>query len=137
MTFQLWLKDTFERAFSTFVLFGLTLLAAGTQVDLSFAHTLATAGLATVWVVVLNAIPSLSLWANPTPLQDVLMRASKSFMQACLAIVIAAGAGWISIDVWQGGLIAGITAAASVLKAFVAERTRTDTVTPASFAKAA
>lgn len=137
MTLQLWLKDTLERAVSTFVLFALTLLAAGTQVDLSFAHTLATAGVATVWVVVLNALPALSVWANPTPLQDVLMRASKSFIQAVIALVVAAESNWISVDVWQGGLVAGIVAAATVVKAFVAERMTANTLTPASFAKAA
>lgn len=136
MTPALWLKDVFEKSLSTFLLFGVTLLAAGTQVDISFAHTLATAGVAAVFVVVLNAIPSLALPASP-PWMDVAGRAAKSFLQALIAIVVAAGSGWLDVSVWQAGLIAGIAAAASVIKGSLAIRAVPDSISPASLAKAA
>lgn len=134
MTLSLWLKDVFEKSLSTFVLFAVTLLAAGQAINESFAHEMATAGIATIFVVVFNAIPALALPAEP-PWADIAGRAAKSFLQAALALVIAAGSGWIDVSVWQGGLIAGIAAAASVIKGAIATK-KSGTISEASLAKA-
>lgn len=136
MPFGTWLKDVFEKSLSTFVQFGLTLLIAGQAIDMSFAHQLATAGLAAVWVVVLNAIPALAL-PNEPPWADVAARAGKSFLQAVLALVVAAGSGWLSVSVWQGALIAGVVAAATIVKGALAIKAKPDAISPASLAKAA
>lgn len=133
MTPGLWLQDVFEKALSTFVLFALTLVVAGQAIDMSFPHELATAGLATVWVVVFNAIPALALPQSP-PWMDVAGRAAKSFLQAALALVVAAGSGWLNVSVWQGALVAGAAAAATVLKGAIAVKVAPNTISPASLA---
>lgn len=135
MTFSLWLKDVFEKSLSTFVLFAVTLLAAGQAIDMSFAHELATAGIATVFVVVFNAIPALALPVTP-PWADVAGRAAKSFLQASIALVIAAGSGWVDVSVWQGALVAGVAAAAAVVKGALAVKAVPNSISPASLAKA-
>lgn len=137
MTFRLWLKDTLERSLSTFVLFGLTLLAAGQALDISFAHQMATAGIAAVFVVVKQAAAAGNLPSFSNPYFDALARAGFSFIQAALAVLIAAGSGWIDTSIWQGALVAGVAAAASVLKGAIAVKAQPDTITPASLAKAA
>jgi hypothetical protein len=137
MTFQLWLKDTLERALSTFVLFGLTLLAGGAALDISFAHQMATAGLAAAFVVVKQAFEAGNPPSFPNPYLDALARAGWSFVQAAFAVLVAAGSGWLDVSVWQGAIVAGVAAAASVLKGLIAVKAQPDTITPASFAKAA
>lgn len=132
-----WLKDTFERAVSTFVLFGATLLAAGSAVDMSFAHQMATAGIAAVLVVVSNALPGLN-FSSSNPFFDVMQRAAKSSLQAGVAIVVAAGSGWIDVSVWQGAGMAGLAAGAAVIKGWIATRIHpAETITPASLVKPA
>lgn len=132
MTLSAWLADTFERAASTFIQFALTLLIGGQALDISFAHQLATAGIAAFFVVVLNALPSLNFSFAPDSLQDMLARAAKSFVQAMLAVVVAAGSGWISVTMWQTALVAGVVAAATIVKAWLATHMKQPTLTPAS-----
>lgn len=137
MTFKLWLKDTFERAASTFVLFGLTLLAGGAALDISIAHQMATAGVAAAFVVVKQAMFAGNPPSFPNPYLDALARAGWSFGQAVIGVFVAAGSGWIDVSVWQAGLVAGVAAAASVLKGVIAIKRSPATITPASLAKAA
>lgn len=127
-----WLADTFERGASTFIQLGLTLVIGGQALDISFAHQMATAGIAAFFVVVLNALPSLNFTFAPDSLQDTLARASKSFLQAMLAVVVAAGSGWISVTMWQTALVAGVVAAASIVKTWLASKMKSPTLTPGS-----
>lgn len=127
-----WFKDTLERAVSTFILFGVTLLAAGSAVDMSFAHQVATAGIAAVLVVVSNALPGLN-FSSQNPFFDVLQRAAKSSVQAGFAILVAAGSGWLDVSVWQGAGMAALAAGAAVIKGWIALRIHpAETITPAS-----
>lgn len=134
MDIKTWVLDTGERAVSTFIGFAVTLLVAGQAIDMSFAHQLATAGVAAVWVVILNAFPSLNFSYAPDTLQDVLARAGKSFIQASGALLVAAGSGWYVASVWQSAGIAGGAAAWAVIKSWLASRRPNSTVTPASVA---
>jgi hypothetical protein len=135
VTFGTWLKDLFEKSVSTFIQFGLTLIIAGEAINMSFAHEMATAGIAAIWVVVFNSVQVLALPELP-PWADVLARAAKSFSQAALAVLIAAGSGWLEVSVWQGALIAGVVAAATVLKGALAIKAVPNAISPASLAPA-
>ena len=134
MTFGVWLKDVFEKSLSTFVQFALTLIIAGQALDMNFAHELETAGIAAIWVVVLNMIPALTLPAVP-PWMDIAGRAAKSFLQAAVSVLVAAGFGWLDVSVWQGALVAGVVAAATVVKGAIALKAVPDAISPASVAK--
>lgn len=134
MNLSTWIKDTAERVVSTFIGFALTLLAAGDALDMSIPHQLATAGVASIFVVVMNALPSLNFSYAPGTVQDILARAAKSFLQAAVALLVAAGSGWLDASVWQAAGVAGVAAAAAILKSWIASRRPANTVTPASFA---
>ena len=51
---------------------------------------------------------------NPK-IQAVLVRAAKTFIQAALAVVVASGTNFVSVDVWKGAAIAGGAALLSFL----------------------
>lgn len=43
-------------------------------------------------------------------MQKILYRALKTFLQAALSVAIAAGLGWLNVDVWVGAGVAGVAA---------------------------
>lgn len=43
-------------------------------------------------------------------MKKILYRAVKTFLQAALAVVIAAGLGWLNVNVWQAAGTAGMAA---------------------------
>lgn len=55
-------------------------------------------------------------------MNDQLLRAGRTFAQAALAVLVAAGAGFVDVQVWRGAAIAGGAAVLSYLQSLVRER---------------
>jgi len=71
----------------------------------------------------------MSLWVK-----DTIERVVVTFVQAFLAVVVAAGTDWLDVSTLRAAAIAGGAAVLAALKAVVATRTP-DTVSPASLAR--
>jgi hypothetical protein len=130
----LWAKDTGERAIATFFVVVIPLLLTGKAIDASLAAQAGMAGIAAVWAVLFNAFGSMPAFVTGSVWLDLLIRSSRSAMQAMLGIVVGAGSGWLDVTVWQGALLAAGAALGSVVKGFFASRMSKNTITPASLA---
>lgn len=49
-------------------------------------------------------------------IKDIVVRAAWTGAQAGLAIVVAAGNGWVDVDVWRGAAVVAIASALAALK---------------------
>jgi hypothetical protein len=53
---------------------------------------------------------------NPDLVKDLAARAGWTFAQSALGVVVAAGAGWLDLDVWNAAGVAGVAAALAAIK---------------------
>jgi general stress protein CsbA len=132
---QLWLTDTRERVFSTFLASFAVWLTALDTIDPS-AHWLrgAVASLfPTVLVVLFQAIPQLTYTGRVWWI-DASFRVGRSFLQGFLGALAAGGVDLVSMPTYRAAAIAGGLAAWAAVKTIVA-RWIPGTVTPASLAR--
>lgn len=59
-------------------------------------------------------------------MRDLLERAAWTAVQSALAVVVAAGSGWLDVNVWKAAGVAGVAAGLSALKTAVVARRSTD-----------
>ncbi len=55
-------------------------------------------------------------------LQDKLIRAGRTFAQAALAVLVAAGTDFIDVELWRAAAVSGGAAVLSYLQSLVRER---------------
>lgn len=58
-------------------------------------------------------------------MRDILERAAWTAAQSALAVLVAAGTGWLDVNVWKAAGIAGVAAGLSALKTSLIGRTST------------
>ena len=132
-----WAKDTLERSLSTLVQTFLTFIIASDGLDLSAKHAAFAAGLTAAMVVLKQTIVAQNAPAFGNKWADLLSRSGWTFLQTAVTLLAVEGFSWADMTAWQGVGIAGIAAALSVVKGFLADRVTNDTITPASFVKPA
>lgn len=140
MTFALWLKDTLERSVVTFLVALGALLGVDALSDFNAdtGKKLGTAGIVAVAAFLKNAALPKAGTGLP-PWLDIAARAAFSAIQAGATVIVLAGTAfqWYTASHWQVVGVAALAAAISVVKGALALRLVGDTITPASFAKAA
>ena len=133
--FGTWLRDTFERAASSFVqaivVYTLTVSVAW---DASTWKALTMAGTQAAAAVVLAALST--AFPKPTSwLADAVWRVVRTFVGTILA-ALAAGFDLFSGDAWRALVLSALMAAAAILKALMVRADETPGTTPASWASA-
>ena len=134
-----WLMDTGERLLVT-VLFALVSVFgvdfASDGFNLELADKMATTALiAAATFLSTAALPKRGFGLSP--LVDVVARIVWSFLQGASAVLAAdAYFQWYDTTRWQPVVVGGVMAALSALKAAIALRQSTTTITPASLAPA-
>ena len=57
-----------------------------------------------------------------TDVRDLVERTVYTAAEAGLAVLVAAGAGWVDVDVWRGAGVAAVAAALAAVKTWVVQR---------------
>jgi Putative lactococcus lactis phage r1t holin len=130
MTFDVWVRDTGERAVSTFIQSVGVFLTAGPALDATWVQALAAACLPPILAVLMNALPQLR-WAGGPWWQDALVRVVRSFVQGFLAALIANATNIVSLGAVRAAAIGGGLAVLTVVKTLIARQVP-NTLTPAS-----
>lgn len=135
--FKFWAKDLSERALTTFgqslLVFLPTLLAGHPDTD--FWKTVAIAVIPAVLGVVLNGLLTLKpeLLMIKSYYLDMFVRTLKTFLVSVIGTVLAAGPlDLFDASKWKVIILAGLVAAATVVKGALAQKFVKNTVTPAS-----
>lgn len=137
LTFKTWARDAAERALSTFVqalVVFLPLVAAG-QWDEPGIRAIAAAALPALGSVILAAL-SIPFPAPSSWLLDVILRTVRTFVVTAASLFAADGFDLFNGDAWKGLAISAAVAALAVVKGALA-RSKPNTITPASLARAA
>lgn len=134
MTVEQWIRDTGERAISTWAQSAVVWLLAADRLGVDWLPALVASTVPPVLVVLMSAIPNLT-YSGPVWWKDALCRIVRSAVQGGLGALIAAGPDLVELRTWQVAGIAAATAALTAAKTIIARRVP-GTVTPASLAGA-
>lgn len=135
---NLWARDTGERALSTLVqalIVFLPAFAAG-QHDSNFIKTVAAAGITALFTVILSAAQAFTPIIKSFSL-DLFVRAVKTFIVTVSGAATAAGFNLFDATKLKAVAVAALVTAAALIKGVIAAKFVKNTITPASFAKAA
>lgn len=137
MEAKTWVKDTGERVVSTIIQTFITLLVVSDGLDLTAKHAAMAAAIAAGMVVLKQAVNAQSAPMFGNRWADLLSRSGWTFLQTALTLLAVEGFDWGSMTAWQGVGVAGIAAALSVVKGFLASKAVPYAITPGSFVKPA
>jgi hypothetical protein len=132
MTLDRWIRDTAERMIATFVAAVIAWLLAAGSLDATWVEALVAATIPPVLVVLSNALPAL-VYTGPVWWIDALVRVARSFVQGFLGALLA-GQFVLDVSTLQAAAMAGLLAAAAVVKTLLARRVD-GTISPASLAR--
>ncbi len=133
LTFRRWLVDTLERSLASLVQALLVFVPTVSGAwDGDVGKALIGATFPAVGAVILAAVsasfPPPASWAL-----DAVLRTVRTFVVTVLSAMIADGVDLFDVTVWRSAALAGLMAAATVVKALIARRVA-GTITPASLA---
>lgn len=134
MTLDIWIRDTAERAVSSFVQAVLVFLTAGEALNTSWVEGLVLASIPPLLAVVMNAVPQLVYRGGSWPV-DAVYRVARSSVQAFCAALLASATGLADLTVWRAATVTAGMAALTAIKTVIASKVP-GTITPASLAVA-
>lgn len=137
MSFNTWIRDTVERTVMTVLQSAIVFILAADTLDTSWWKAALAATLPGAFNVIKQAVttwmPTLTVWW-----QDAAWRTVSTFVVTVAGTAAAAGFDLFSASAWKVAALSGVTAGLALLKSIIAKRyPYTDTLTPASFARAA
>jgi hypothetical protein len=130
-------RDVAERAIATAVITALTFLVTADGLNFTLSEGAFTAGLVAGWTVVFTFIRAATPQSFSNAYVDIMVRMGWTFLQVSLGLVMAATFNWGDFNSWMAAGSAGLAAALSLAKGWIAERFISNTITPASMFKAA
>lgn len=133
MNLNRWLLDTGERVVFTWLAALMAWLPLSSQFESGWVGAMVVATVPPVLSIVMNAVPFLR-YEGPSWLLDVVVRASKSILQAAGSVLAADGANLADGSLWMAAAVAGVMALFAFAKGYFAQRVA-HTITPASLAQ--
>lgn len=135
---KLWARDTAERSLTTFVqviIVFLPALLAGNY-DTNLGKTILVALLPALGSVILNAATAF-LPAVKSFVADLVVRAARTFIVTVTGAMAATQFDLLSTAAWKAVILSAAVAVLAVVKGILAKHFVSNTITPASLAKAA